>query len=58
MAIRRKHIRAFVEMLLERHHVTQGAVPVETIAESHGIEIKRDKVDSNYQVSCIETRQK
>jgi Zn-dependent peptidase ImmA (M78 family) len=45
MAVRRKQIREIVEHLLAEHHVTQGAVPVEKIVKSYGIEIKLDKVD-------------
>ena len=47
MAIRRKQIRQIVETLLVRHRIRKGAVPVESIARSLGIEIKLDKVDSN-----------
>lgn len=45
MAIRRKQIRELVERLLAQHHVTEGAVPVEKIVRSFGIELKLDKVD-------------
>jgi Zn-dependent peptidase ImmA (M78 family) len=47
MAIRRKQIRELVEKLLARHHVSEGAVPVEKIVRSFGIEIKLDAVDDD-----------
>lgn len=45
MAIRRKQIREAAEHLLARHNITEGAVPIEKIVKSFGIEIKLDKVD-------------
>ena len=45
MAVRRKQIRQVVEKLLAESRVRNGAVPVEMIARSLGIEIKLDKVD-------------
>jgi Zn-dependent peptidase ImmA (M78 family) len=47
MAIRRKQIRELVENLLAQHHVTEGAVPVERIVKSCGIDIKLDEVDDD-----------
>ncbi|MBH5373388.1 ImmA/IrrE family metallo-endopeptidase [Bradyrhizobium glycinis] len=45
MAVRRKLIRQQVEMLLSRHNVAHGPVPVDAIARALGIQIKLDKVD-------------
>jgi Zn-dependent peptidase ImmA (M78 family) len=45
MAVRRKQIRELVERLLDRHGIIEGAVPIEKIVRSYGIEIKLDKVD-------------
>src|SRR5258708_2387003 len=47
MAVRRKQIREFVETLLDRYNITDGAVPVERVAHSLGIEIKLDRVDDD-----------
>jgi Zn-dependent peptidase ImmA (M78 family) len=47
MAVRRKHIRALVESLLEKNDVVPGAVPVEKIAKSYGIALKLDEVDDD-----------
>lgn len=46
MAVRRKLIREMVENLLERHGIKEGAVPVDDIARDLGIEVTRDRVDS------------
>jgi Zn-dependent peptidase ImmA (M78 family) len=45
MAVRRKQIRELVERLLAQHHIDEGAVPIEKIVKSFGIELKLDKVD-------------
>lgn len=47
MAVRRKHIRMLAEALLEKHHIRQASIPIETIIESFGIEIRREKVDDD-----------
>jgi Zn-dependent peptidase ImmA (M78 family) len=47
MAVRRKQIRELVEKLLHQFNVTEGAVPVDRIVKSLGIEIKLDKVDDD-----------
>lgn len=47
MAVRRKQIRELVERLLAHHDVTEGAVPIDKIVRSYGIEIKLDKVDDD-----------
>ena len=47
MSIRRKQIRETVERLLDEHGVKQGAVPVEKIVRSMGIEVKLDNVDDD-----------
>ena len=47
MAVRRKQIRQQVEMLLSRHKVAHGPVPVDAIARALGIQINLDKVDDN-----------
>jgi Zn-dependent peptidase ImmA (M78 family) len=47
MVVRRKHIRALVEALLEKHDVELGAVPVEKIAKSYGITLRLDEVDND-----------
>jgi Zn-dependent peptidase ImmA (M78 family) len=47
MAVRRKHIRALVESLLEKNDVLPGAVPVDKIAKSYGILLKIDAVDDD-----------
>jgi Zn-dependent peptidase ImmA (M78 family) len=45
MGIRKKHIRSLVDQLLREHNVTAPEVPVSAIAESLGIEIRRDDAD-------------
>lgn len=47
MAIRRKHIRSVAETLLETRGITDAAVPVDRIAESLGIEVRREMVDDD-----------
>jgi Zn-dependent peptidase ImmA (M78 family) len=47
MAIRRKHIRALVEALLDKNDVEPGPVPVEKIAKSFGISVNLDQVDDD-----------
>jgi Zn-dependent peptidase ImmA (M78 family) len=47
MVVRRKQIRELVEKLLHQFKVTEGAVPVDRIVESLGIEIKLDRVDDD-----------
>lgn len=57
MAVRRKQIRQMVEGLLSRSKVRNGAVPVETIARSLGIEIKLDEVDGGLSGFIVRDRQ-
>jgi Zn-dependent peptidase ImmA (M78 family) len=47
MAVRRKHIRALVETLLDKNGVASGAVPVDKIVKSYGISLKLDEVDDD-----------
>lgn len=47
MAVRRKQIRQLVEVLLAKHEVTHGPVPVDALARAEGIQIKLDKVDDD-----------
>ena len=47
MAIRRKHIRSVAETLLETRGITDAPVPVDRIAESLGIEVRRETVDED-----------
>lgn len=47
MAIRRKHVRTLVEQLLEKFNIKKAAVPVETIVESLGIEVRKEAVDQD-----------
>ena len=44
MAVRRKHIRDLVERLLFEREIKKPFVPVESIAESLGIQVQRDQV--------------
>lgn len=57
MAVRRKQIRQIVETLLTRFNVSNGAVPVENIVRSLGIEIKLDKVDNDLSGFIVRDRQ-
>jgi Zn-dependent peptidase ImmA (M78 family) len=57
MAIRRKQIRQMVETLLAQYKITNGAVPVETIARALGIEIKLDKVDDDLSGFIVRDKQ-
>ena len=47
MAVRKKRIRELVDEILETHDIPRGAVPVERIAKSLGIEISLDEVDDD-----------
>ncbi|HZR62647.1 MAG TPA: ImmA/IrrE family metallo-endopeptidase [Xanthobacteraceae bacterium] len=57
MAVRRKQIRQMVEALLARTKVKNGAVPVEAIVRSLGIEIKLDKVDDELSGFIVRDKQ-
>jgi Zn-dependent peptidase ImmA (M78 family) len=41
MAVRRKHVRSLVDQLLEQHGISGPPVPVETIVEALGLEVRR-----------------
>lgn len=47
MAIRRKIIRLFVEELLRENGVETPPVPVETIAESRGLQVRKQEIKNS-----------
>lgn len=47
MAVRKKHIQQLVALILDKHNVKKGPVPVEDIVKSYKIEIRKDNVDDN-----------
>jgi len=47
MAVRRKQIRSLVEQLLKTNRIHAAPVPVEKIAQSLGIEVRREPTDDN-----------
>jgi Zn-dependent peptidase ImmA (M78 family) len=47
MPVRRKHIQALVARLLGQNSITRGPVPVERIAASLGLKIKRHATDED-----------
>lgn len=47
MAVRRKHIRAVAETLLDKHGITEGPVPVDTIVKSLGVEVCEEQADDD-----------
>jgi Zn-dependent peptidase ImmA (M78 family) len=47
MAVRRKQIRELVERILTDNKIIEGAVPIERIVKSVGIDLKLDNVDDD-----------
>lgn len=47
MAVRKSQIRSLVEDILDKNSISNAPVPVEKIAKSYGIEIKRERVDDD-----------
>lgn len=47
MAVRRKHIRAVAETLLEKRNIVDAPVPVNIIAESLGLEVREEQADED-----------
>lgn len=47
MAMRRKHVRAVAEALLEKQGIEDAPVPVADMAGSLGIEVRMEKVDDD-----------
>jgi len=45
MAIRKKHIRSLVESILQERRVKKAPIPVETVVESMGIQLRTDEVE-------------
>lgn len=47
MAVRRKHIRSLVEQLLKTNRVHGAPVPVEELAQTLGVEVRREPTDDD-----------
>jgi Zn-dependent peptidase ImmA (M78 family) len=58
MSVRRKHIRTVTEQLLARHQVQSAPVPVEKIARSLGLTVRKEPTEDDLSGFLVRDRKK